>query len=939
MKKCLILFLFFYSFQVYGQTNLDSLIRVTETLEDDSTRVMNYITITIIYKRINYDSAMAYAKKAEMLATSMNSKPLLAKTTYRKATVYINQNQSELAKKELNKAIQLSILVGDSIHLMAAQIDLGRLLQKNSKYDSAASVLFKAATLAKKLKDKNGEARIKNYLATIYYNQSQYDLTIKYYQEALQLVTDLNFKPGISAILTNLGETYLALEKYDSALIYQRQALQIKRELGDKLGMGRVYNHLANAHMYSLTSPKLDSGLYYFRKVRAIAEEVNDKNLKANALYGLVRTHFILGEYQTAKQIGHQLLTVIDSIQDLSLASVSYGYLSLVNASLDDPLKSVELREKANALADSLLDIDRLKLTQELEATYQNKEKQQAIELLESQNELQTSQIENRRIERNYLIALTAIMIILLVLIFNQYRLKKQSNDQLRQLDKIKSTFFANISHEFRTPLSLIMAPVQDKLAKTTHPDEKKFLRLIFNSANTLLKLINQLLDLAKLEEGKYIIDERPIEMTHFFRVVAESFHSLADDREIHFKIEVPKEEMWVKLDIDLFQKVCHNLLSNAFKFTPPGGLVNFDVNLVEEKLKIVVRDTGKGIPDDEQDKVFERFYQLDQENNLGTGIGLALTKELIEASKGEIRLKSKSGKGTEITIEVPVYQLEGEPSNKASLFPGLSEFEGGQSLNGVAHLAELENLLIIEDNKDLREFLSDILSSEFNVFSASDGKEGLSKALEIIPDLVISDVMMPEIDGMQVCESLKTDPATDHIPVVLLTAKAEQSDRLQGLTMGADHYLAKPFDPAELKVIVNNLVTQRRKLQEKYTQSTQAESSFEESIKHPFIEKCENIVLKHLSENEFSVESFAQEIAMSRMQLHRKLKSLTGLSATAFIRHQRLVSAKKLLEAGEPVSQVAYQVGYSSLSYFTSTFKDTFGVVPSDVVSTKLTK
>ncbi|MEM9391747.1 MAG: tetratricopeptide repeat protein, partial [Bacteroidota bacterium] len=361
-----------------AQLNLDSIKAVVHTLPSDSLKVTSYIELIIAYARLDYDSALKYAKKAEQLSKENGSKHLLARAKHRNATVYMVKGEDKLARAELDSAIMLSIEVHDSLMILACKVEQARLTKKNSNFDQAVKELFSALELAEIMEEKNAQARIKNYLASIYHYQSQYDLAIKYNAEALVLVRELNFKPGISALLTNLGETYLRVKNYDSAIFYQRQALHIKSEIGDKLGMGRVYVNMANFFIDS-DSPNPDSSLYYYQKGLSIGREIKNTQLSALSIYGLLQVQFIKGNFNEAKGIANRLISALDSLKDLNLQSKSYEHISLVYAGLGDVEKALEYQAKGKILSDSLLSNERVKLSQEVEAKYQNEAKQRAI--------------------------------------------------------------------------------------------------------------------------------------------------------------------------------------------------------------------------------------------------------------------------------------------------------------------------------------------------------------------------------------------------------------------------------------------------------------------------------------------------------------------------------------------------------------------------------
>ncbi|MEM1408877.1 MAG: response regulator, partial [Bacteroidota bacterium] len=592
--------------------------------------------------------------------------------------------------------------------------------------------------------------------------------------------------------------------------------------------------------------------------------------------------------------------------------------------------KALEYQAKGKILSDSLLSNERVKLSQEVEAKYQNEAKQRAIDLLESENELQELSITKSRNERNGLIVLSIVTLLALALLINQYRIKQKANQKLRALDRMKTSFFENLSHEFRTPLTLITAPLKERMIGADG-EEKKVLGLAVKNAEKLLKLINELLDLAKLEAGALNVDKSSVEISHFFKVLAASYDSYASSKSIIFRVEAPNKETWLMLDQEILSKVCNNLLSNAFKFAPEGGEVSLSVQYENSSLKIQVTDNGLGVPVEDRERIFNRFEQGEQPVRLqqGTGIGLALVKELTHAHGGEVVLENTSNPGSTFTISMPAEKGAAKDETAISVEEFSTVESKASALEVMVYSEDDRKVLVIEDNEELRNYISGLLKNSYQVIAAANGSEGIDVAVAQIPDLIISDVMMPEMDGLELCKALNANKETDHIPVILLTARADKETKISGLQLGAIQYITKPFEPEELRFTVDNIVEQQRKIQDKYLSLESLPGK--DCEVHPFIKKCEEVVMTHLDDTAFDISLFAREIGLSRMQLHRKLVALTKLSSTAFIRYHRLTKAKALLVAGEHASQVAYAVGFSSLSYFSTSFKKQFGKSPSE--------
>lgn len=539
-----------------------------------------------------------------------------------------------------------------------------------------------------------------------------------------------------------------------------------------------------------------------------------------------------------------------------------------------------------------------------------------------------------------------------------------EQSQKLQEIDRMKSRFFANISHEFRTPLTLVLGPIEKLLAGIQNTDHKNELNIMQRNAMRLQRLISQLLDLSKLEAGGMTLQLAEKNIVELIRQYTQSFESLAKHKGIELKFSAEKENLIAFVDRDKIEKILNNLLSNAFKFTNEGGLVEVAVGYSNDTTKtdsvysdlivIKVSDTGIGIPPIRIGKIFDRFYQVDdsqKREHEGTGIGLALTRELVELHGGEITVESEIGKGTMFTVYLPLRKSEvgdRKPDTEyvasddlqipSSQFPIVENTYNDAFPSSVSALGS-PLILIVEDNPDMRAYIRGRLDEYYKIIEAEDGQQGFDKAKENIPDLIISDIMMPIMDGFELCEKLKTDERTSHIPLILLTARAESEDRIEGLQTGADDYLIKPFDAKELQVRVKNLIEQRIKLRKRFFKEI-VFGSQEISIDSPddqFIKRLFNICQQHITETDFNVDILGKEAGMSRSQLHRKLKGLTGQSATEFIKTLRLKRAALLIaESHENISKIAYEVGFNSLSYFNKSFKELFGRTPSDFSNNK---
>lgn len=577
-------------------------------------------------------------------------------------------------------------------------------------------------------------------------------------------------------------------------------------------------------------------------------------------------------------------------------------------------------------------------------------------ENLKLQAELARQQVQNSRF---WIIIVSLLLIVATIgayLIYNFQRSKRATLSQqllfeqkeaerLAELDSLKTRFFTNISHEFRTPLTLLVGPLSDFRKK--YPAEV-LVPMMQRNVERLQNLINQLLDLSKLEAGKLQVQIQQGDIAFFVKNLLVSFDSLAESRQVQYTYNKNYSPQIAYFDADKLEKILTNLLSNAFKFTPPAGQIHVETSYDANALHLLVRDSGIGIRPENLSKIFDRFYQVENEsqsndylhNYEGTGIGLALVKELVNVMKGKIEVESEVGKGTTFSVSIPTDIATWEkllvsstsvpkPSHQGAT-PDLEPAQPGP----VAATPEAPILLVVEDNTDLRRYVRMQFEGQYQVVEAVDGQQGLEMALEIVPDAVVCDLMMPRLDGFGFCKALKTDLRTSHIPVVMLTAKASLQNRLEGLELGADDYLAKPFNTDELQIRVRNLILNREKIRHRYidlplkAQTDPAPPSLDER----FLQQLRAVIEEHLGDNAFDVESLATPLNISPIQVRRKLKALTGQTAIEFIRNYRLERAATMLRNQEGnVSEVAYRVGFESLPYFSKVFQEKFNKKPSE--------
>lgn len=538
-----------------------------------------------------------------------------------------------------------------------------------------------------------------------------------------------------------------------------------------------------------------------------------------------------------------------------------------------------------------------------------------------------------------FLISVTFIFFTLYYFTTRLEEAKRSEKKQMQELDELKTKLYTHIAHEFRTPLGIITGMVdQMKNNPAEWMDEGH--SIIKRNTNNLINLTNKLLDLSKLEANSMPVNLVQDDIALHMRYLVESFHSLAQIKNIRLQLSINPEEILMDFDPDKIRDIVSNLISNAIKFTPYGGSVKIALRIIDhKKLELSVKDTGIGIPQEQLSNIFDRYFQA--KNHLetlreGTGLGLALTKELVKLHQGTICVNSILNKGSEFIIALPI-------TNKAKevhlpIFDEISIEKVGLFESPITTKKNKQlKLLIVEDNTDVTRYLFSLLSNNYDIKTAGNGFEGLSKAIKVIPDLIISDVMMPVMDGFSMCTQLKEDIRTSHIPIILLTARFDPDSRMEGLKAGADAFLAKPFNNKELFIRIEKLIELRKKLQARYKVSDNHEikitpnNKFYLNKEDLFMYEVRNVLEAHLSDEAFGIRELCRSLAMSRAQLYRKFSALTDTTVSSFIRSLRLKKAKELLlTTNLNVTEVAFDTGFKNLAHFSRIFSREFGYAPS---------
>jgi len=608
--------------------------------------------------------------------------------------------------------------------------------------------------------------------------------------------------------------------------------------------------------------------------------------------------------------------------------------LALCNASINNYREGYNYYQATYETKKAIIKKDNNDLTRKLETKYQTEKKEQEIALLTFQNTLAKEQKAN---QRNLFIAAISLTTLAALFFFFQYRNRQKTNKKLRELDAAKSTFFTNISHDFRTPLTLIKGPIEDQLEDTTLTlGKRKNLNAAYKNTERLENLVDQLMSLAKLNSSAMPLQVQPVDLINFLQTYTEGFQYQSEEQGLDFSLSTTIDPTNAWLDRDILEKILYNLLGNALKYTSKNGKIIVNGITKNDVFELSVYNSAAALSEEEKQQLFHRFYQTDSKNE-GAGIGLSLIKQLTKLHKGNISVENKE-EGITFSVSIPTLKTTYEDHEILSEELHTTNIASEKLQEKDTQLIEISNdapvLLVVDDTKDIRNYVESIFQDNYNVVTATNGKEGIALAKDRIPDIIISDIVMPMIDGYTLTKTIKQDPITSHIPIILLTAKNKEVDQIEAIGLGADAYTTKPFSPKLLKATVANLIKNRRKLQERFTQElilTPKEIAVT-NAEEEFLNRLQEVLETNLTQPDFTTAKFSEVMLMNRMQLHRKLKALTGLSSSEFIKNQRLKIAAQLITSKDlHISEVAYSTGFNDPSYFAKCFKQEYGVTPKE--------
>jgi signal transduction histidine kinase/DNA-binding response OmpR family regulator len=893
----------------------------------------NMILGKINLYRGQLEMAIEYYTFAKRFFNEIPDKSGLSQALNRTGLCYLLIENFEQAPIVLDSALNLAKEATDSVQIIRAYLNISSLHSYTNQPDSALTYLYKAIRIIELTG--NDELKTTAYLnlGNLYLNRGYEEKAMKNLLIAAELCERSTGKERqLSYCFQRIG--YLYLNKGDTLLAghYGQKSLDNTNQASINASLVATYSLIGKA---ALIEASYEKALEYCSKSLAVAEKLQLPKLIADCNYDFGDLYLKMGRYQEAASCLRSSMEVFRSMKDRHSYSKSLNLLAETYANSGDYEKAFGYQLQHDLLQDTILSEENEQAVLKLETEFNVVKKDAQLELQDAQILLKNEQIRQQKII-NIVIGIIAVLLasIALLAYFNIKR-RKKTNLQLQALDRAKNRFFTDVSHEMRNPLSLILAPLENLTHKTKGSNLQKEIELAYTNSRKLLERVNEILDLSKLESGTMQLNNSPVLLDGFCRRVFFAYESLAYYRKMKLNYKfVPQPLLTIRTDIEKVEKILNNLILNVFRHADSHGELQFHVTGSNKELMISVSDTGQGIEPDELEHIFERYYQAADgsgESKGGSGIGLTLAREYARLIGGDLQVESRPGIRTTFTLTIPFEETDPIQHNQA-------EEDAPSSKHNIAFtsisLDKKPRVLIVEDEIEMSRFLLDSLSDSFQCDAAPDGQEALKQLKQHAFDLIISDVMMPKMDGMEFREKVRKDSKWKQIPFIMLTAKSLEADRIAGLKLGIDDYITKPFNLEELRVRIDNLILNKQE-RDNYLSESSAEDQEETlTAEEGLLKKAKDMVLLNMEDPDLNVNFLAEQIGYSQRQLERIFKKNCGLSPGAFIREIRLQRAYQILESRQfsTVKEVCYVIGMTTPSTFSTLFKQRFGKSPKEL-------
>ena len=870
--------LFFSVLVCFLQLNLNG---EEKTKEEVKSQIADMIQQAISASKTPTLEALEQVKEARVLAIKNQEDSLACYSSYLLATGYNTRGLVDSSYKFYN------LLFADCADrypnmMIRGKVSVSRSYCYTGNFEKAREALEDISTL---VQEQNSSRLSFSY----HYGYAVfYHLTEKFDSMKIEAFKALNYaleagNYGVATdVYSTIGVAFSELEQYDSSLYYNTLAYSRAKE---RLDTSRIMNTALNVGALYRDVGEYDSALFYLNTAEKISHELGNTDLMRVSAEFISGAYELMGDYESA-------LKKFKEFRDLEREYLGESHVGALS---------------------------------EMEVKYETAKKDIEIQQLTAQKEIEEAQ-------RKVLIIILVFLLILSLAAVYLIRIRNKTNRKLKDIDRNRVKFFSNISHELKTPLTLIKGPVSailEKQKSQLDEDTLQQLKLVEKNSDQLSELITQLLDIARSEEGQLEVNKQSFELKDVIEPLQIKFESWALQKQIKCKWLGTEQAVTLYSDKSLVEKMLSNLISNAIKFTPESGEILFSQEIKDGKLLIGVEDSGEGINEADQAFIFDRFYQADNQkgNKGGTGIGLSIVKEFSKLLVAEVKLSRSKLGGAKFSITFPIGTAELAPKQETRLNQEV------QTEVKVKQLPENKEewplVLVVDDHADIRTFIAETLKNEYRIIEAADGEEAFRKAKEELPDVILSDIMMPKVDGLELLSKVRNDKEIDYLAFLLLTARGSEAIRIDSWKDGADAYLTKPFNSKELRYRLQSLLDNRNRLKNKL-QATSDKTNQSDDSKSEFEQKFEALIQENYQNPEFSFNDVLDDFAMSRSTFQRKVKSTFEMSPQSLLVNKRLEMAKALLQQGENnVAEVAYSCGFNSISYFSRSFKQAFGKNP----------
>lgn len=861
-----------------------------------------------------------------------------------------NESRFEEALKKHDEGLELAEQAGDTIEWVEALNNIGTDYRRMGILDAAQQYHKTALMMAEECSDTSFTARKNrvmslNGLANVYLTVQNFHLADSCLRQALAGETALGSLTGQAINYANLGSIFETKGLADSAWVYYRKSMELNTRDGNTLGIALCHTYYGNLYE---KAHELDKALAEYDEAYRLMRDSKDEWHSLNSLTALAGVYITKGYGNKAESYLAEAKAIATKIRSIEHLAEIYNLYYKLRKSRGDWRGALLAHEQSAVLRDSLIDMDKVNRMQSV--SYNIERGQQVRRVNDANDRLESEKSARYAGQVVFSIIIILLAMVIGLLIYNR-RLRSRSYDELKKLNGMRETFFRNITHEFRTPLTVILGLSHDLQADSVTSDDVQDMgKTIERHGKSMLRLINQLLDISKIRSVIGEPEWKNGNIVAYVSMIVETFEEYARKRDIKLQFISRESEIDTAFVPDYINKLMDNLLSNALKFTPVQGKVNVSMWRNGGRLRIDVSDTGRGIPKQSLPHIFEEFYQADNiDGGTGTGVGLALVNQIVKQLDGTITVESTEGKGTAFHIALPIKNKASAPLEETGNMKHFTtSFEeqmevSSNPLNGTGEVNGEASILIVEDNADVAAYIGKRLGEKYNVVYAKNGEDGLAIAREQLPDAIVTDLMMPQMDGVELTSRIRNDELTSHIPVIVVTAKVTEKDRLEGLRAGADDYLTKPFSSDELLTRINNLLEQRALLRKKYqalpglTPPTPEKSlAPADALNKRFLNRTTDAIYVSLNAGKNAdVNAVAGRLHMSYSQFYRKLTALTGLTPVQYIQRIKVAKAKLMLTKHPEMSlnAVAEQCGFSDYSNFVRAFRNVMNMSPTQFV------